>query len=443
MLPSDVAEERLAEMFSRFANTSERMLSCIHRDGNKTLSDGRTSLGMSFLFALLTVIVWLLGGGMGSLIPLTASGMALILYVEQRASGTGIHHAGSEIARSLMTNGYVVDWDPVRVTMPDAAQWAKHYLSLLHHLGWTDGRSPQEGLEDEAVSAAGPTAEEAGISLSEALAAGAQRFKQHSIFNVGLILAQRPGARALGTERQWAKLGRTVSPDAVPIIILWPFGPVAHLFEVEDTLPPYDRDSIGDPFAVSGHFDPGSLARLETNLQTQKSFAITVRRARTGFSQAGSAAAQGSVPVQGALALDTRSHTAEGIAGKVPSWRINISDRLSAPEQFVTLCHELAHIFCGHLGACNWHDNRELSGWADRGSLPRATQEVEAETVAWIVARRAGLKTGSKQYIEGYEPLASWADFDREVVVRAANRIESLAGIKYGSPTIPRTTNRA
>lgn len=431
MQPSDVAEERLAEMFSRFANTSERMLSCIQRDGDKTLSDARTNLGISFLFALVAVVAWLLGGGMGSIIPLGASGLALIVYVELRASGTGIHHAAFEIERSLMADGYVVDGDPINVTMPDAAQWAKHYLSLFPHVGWTDGRSPEEGLEDQAVSASGHTAEEARISLSEALAVGAHRFKQHSIFNVGLILAQRPGARALGTERQWAKLGRTVSSDAVPIIILWPFGPVAHLFEVEDTLPPYDRDTIGDPFAISGHFDPGSLARLETNLQTQKSFAITVRRARTGFSQAGSAAAQGSVPVQGALALDTRSHTTEGIAGKVPSWRINISDRLSASEQFVTLCHELAHIFCGHLGACNWHHDRELSGWPDRGFLPRATQEVEAETVAWIVARRAGLETGSKQYIEGYAPLASWSDFDREIVIRAANRIESLANIKY------------
>jgi hypothetical protein len=37
---------------------------------------------------------------------------------------------------------------------------------------------------------------------------------------------QRPGARVIASEFEWQTVGRCVLPDAVPIIILWPFSPI-------------------------------------------------------------------------------------------------------------------------------------------------------------------------------------------------------------------------
>ena len=49
------------------------------------------------------------------------------------------------------------------------------------------------------------------------------------------------------------------------------------------------------------------------------------------------------------------------------------------------LCHELGHIYLGHLGA-------DKDGWWPyRVNLPQAVTEMEAEAVAYIVCRRAGL----------------------------------------------------
>jgi hypothetical protein len=50
-----------------------------------------------------------------------------------------------------------------------------------------------------------------------------------------------------------------VQPDAVPIIILWPFRPIRFVYELEDTGPPIGRESINDPFAVRGEFRDGML----------------------------------------------------------------------------------------------------------------------------------------------------------------------------------------
>ena len=77
------------------------------------------------------------------------------------------------------------------------------------------------------------------------------RFRRHSIFNARLIQTQRRGARACATAAEWRRTGRYVLPDAQPIIILWPFGPTAHVYDVEDTGPVHDRAAVGDPFAAT------------------------------------------------------------------------------------------------------------------------------------------------------------------------------------------------
>jgi hypothetical protein len=67
---------------------------------------------------------------------------------------------------------------------------------------------------------------------------------------------QRLGARVIASELEWQTVGRCVLPDAVPIIILWPFSPVRFVY----TGPPIDRESINDFFAAQGEFRIGTLS---------------------------------------------------------------------------------------------------------------------------------------------------------------------------------------
>jgi hypothetical protein len=100
------------------------------------------------------------------------------------------------------------------------------------------------------VPAGAPSAGTSGaLGISELPRAVPARF----LFNAMLIRVQRPGALAVASRRRWQDYGRTVAPDAVPIVILQPFGPVQFVYDVGDTHRlPFRK-------ARSGVIVPGSL----------------------------------------------------------------------------------------------------------------------------------------------------------------------------------------
>jgi hypothetical protein len=121
------------------------------------------------------------------------------------------------------------------------------------------------------------------------------KFRRLSVWNAYMARIQRPGAHVIATEREWQSVGRYVLPDAVPIMILWPFSPIRMVYELEDTGPPCRRDGINDPFAVQGLFQPTVLSKLASNLKNQKLFKITIEDRRHGSLRAGTAATQGTL----------------------------------------------------------------------------------------------------------------------------------------------------
>jgi hypothetical protein len=112
----------------------------------------------------------------------------------------------------------------------------------------------------------------------------------------------------------------------------------------------------------------------------------------------------------------------------VPSYRITFNDRLNPTERFITIAHELGHIFLGHLGECaSGKGNDDESGWPNRRWLGKNEQEIEAEAVAYLVASRAGVVPASAQYIKDYASRSDMTKVDLGLVVRSAARIERLA----------------
>src|SRR4051794_31372873 len=109
----------------------------------------------------------------------------------------------------------------------------------------------------------------------------------------------------------------------------------------------------------------------------------------------------------------------------VQVYGVVINDRLDPAQRFVTLAHELGHIFCGHLGACQSITiKKNESGWSDRTHLGSPEREIEAEAVAYLVAARAGLAPASASYLGEYAKSADLSKVDVETIIRAAARIE-------------------
>jgi hypothetical protein len=271
------------------------------------------------------------------------------------------------------------------------------------------------------------------------------KFRRLSAWNAYMAYIQRPGARIIATEYEWKKRQRFIKADAVPIIILWPSSPIRLIYELEDTSPDINRDVIGDPFAVEGRLNPKVVPTLLSNLCKQKAFMIEVEYRRRGFDSAGSAAAQGVLPIDdpshgplngsslGEFAAQNAEVTTKPSARRVPSYRITVNDRLETKHRFVTIAHELGHIFCGHLGGCSSGSNVDEGGWPNRTQLGKHEKEIEAEAVAYLVAARAGIIPASATYLKAHASRADLSLVDQDIIIRSAARVERLANIRHGS----------
>ena len=241
----------------------------------------------------------------------------------------------------------------------------------------------------------------------------ARKFQNLSIYNAMLVRLQRPGAAMVGSRRQWRSLGRNVLPDAIPIVILIPFGPVQFLFELGDTegatLPGQDRN----PLFARGEFREDLFKNTK---KAAENFAVeVVETDQYGEYLAGTAAGLGVCP--------------ERVSGvNQRAFRVKLNTKHDLPTRYATLAHELGHIYCGHLGA-------DAKGrWPNRHSLllNQKAQELEAEAVAWLVCQRNGIETRSKEYLkqliseEGVKAVSLYA------VYEAANRVESRTMPKSG-----------
>ena len=206
------------------------------------------------------------------------------------------------------------------------------------------------------------------------------RFHQYSFGNCMLMAMQRPDATLVAGFNRWKKLGRWVKKGEQGIAILAPLVyraearqdcdqaleekltrltslcgfKVVHVFDVQQT----DGNPLAEFARISG--DPGEqLARLEAIVRTKK---IELTYA----------------PIPG------------GALGMSEGGKITVVPSLSPAEKFSVLTHELGH---------------ELLHRTDRrNETSKKVRETEAEAVAYVVCRAAGLdcSTRCSDYIQLY-----------------------------------------
>lgn len=260
------------------------------------------------------------------------------------------------------------------------------------------------------------------------------KLKRLGPYNMMMVYTQRPGASAVASRDEWDKVGHKVRPDAIPILILKPKGPITQVFELADTLPERERDPRVDPFGAKGDFEEARFARFIEKLAKpdKRELKVEVAMKDFGSNLAGRIFRFGIGPQTTHVAdVDAADANSELRTISRTVYAISLNQRLRPLEQFVTLLHELGHLFCGHLGAFS-ADNADADeyGWPDRSTLPHAAREIEAELVAWHICDRENLVVGAPLYLKGFmeKHIEDVAQVDLDRVVRAIARVRAYLG---------------
>ena len=93
----------------------------------------------------------------------------------------------------------------------------------------------------------------------------------------------------------------------------------------------------------------------------------------------------------------------------------------SPKEKYATLAHELAHLYCGHLGT------PDPDWWPRRRGLSETVCEFEAEAVAFLVCSRLGIENPSHEYLSAYvRGHSRTPDIRLSCVLKSAGLIEQM-----------------
>ena len=231
------------------------------------------------------------------------------------------------------------------------------------------------------------------------------RMRNFAPFNALLLQIQKPGLQFAASKHDWRELFQAeVKEDARPLLILWPFGPVALVYDVVDLVSgniPIDAQA----FVAKGSITEGCIQAFIKRM-TAKNISVEITDAGDGKA--------GSIQMTEAPTdKDTRGF-----------YKMKINGNHTPSVRFVTIAHELAHLFLGHQG------EDQKWGIKDRCHCNDAKRELEAETVAFLVAKRNGVESRSETYLANYvkdNPALSNIDFYQ--ITRAAGQIETLLGI--------------
>lgn len=238
-------------------------------------------------------------------------------------------------------------------------------------------------------------------------------FYHYSRFNAMLVYIQNRAVTFFGGISFWKKkFNRNVKPDARPYIILAPMGPVMLVYDIFDTEgkespEEFLKRGLGrKPFDVKGELNPQIFKQ---SIQTAEQWGIKIMYIPLSYFNAG--------------------YITTIFKGRL---EICLKEGMSNEENFAVLIHELAHLFLGHTGH---RELRQLPGEKKiillRKKLSRAVEELEAETVSYLICFKLGLETRSAEYFAGYiKSENDLLQFSYETVIKTADRIEKMFVVK-------------
>lgn len=227
------------------------------------------------------------------------------------------------------------------------------------------------------------------------------RFRGFAPFNAMLLHIQKPGLTHAASARDWYhRFGRRVKQGSRPLLILWPFGPIALVYDILDT--------------EGRRLPEGAFAFAASGAVTKQQMDGMLERVR-----------------EKGIVLEERDY-GDGAAGLIRRegknrFVLELNRNHEPATRFGTLVHELAHLYLGHLGAA------EKPKVPDRGDLTEGQCELEAESISYLICKRQGMTTASHAYLMNYVAAHTTVEsLDLHTVLRVAGQIEALLGLGRG-----------
>ncbi|MBP7674980.1 MAG: ImmA/IrrE family metallo-endopeptidase [Thermoanaerobaculia bacterium] len=225
------------------------------------------------------------------------------------------------------------------------------------------------------------------------------KFKKFSAYNNLLVWLQSPDCEFYATQKDWLdRFGRRPKSDARPRIILAPMHPVLLVYDLEQTDGRPIPSHLTDFARLEGAWN-GNWWRLCTENAVKDEIQVVMQ------------------PLSSQLAGYARRSPVD-----TPKMFVVINAGHSEPSRFGTLCHELAHIYLGHLGS------DEDFWWPSRSGISGHAMEIEAEAATHVVTSRLGLTGTSAQYVSTHlERGQVPAGVSLDLIAKVAGRIETMA----------------
>lgn len=231
------------------------------------------------------------------------------------------------------------------------------------------------------------------------------RLRNFAPFNAMLLQIQKPGlSYAAFASDWWDRFQRKPKPNARPLLILWPFGPVALVYDVMDT----EGKQLPEDVAVFYARGPVDENCITSFIPKMKAKNIELCWMDAGDRKAGG--------IQVTRRADKDN--------KFNYYRMVVNRNHEPATKFVTVTNELAHLFLGHLGP------DKVLHVPDRHHAPAKQAELEAESVAYLVCARNRVESKSKTYLKNYvEQNTTIDNLDIYNIMRAAGQIETMLGL--------------
>lgn len=233
------------------------------------------------------------------------------------------------------------------------------------------------------------------------------KLRNFAPFNAMLLHIQKPGLMYAASAHDWlTRFNRTINEGARPLLILWPFGPVAFVYDLQDTegKDPLPAD-IAQTFCATGSITADEIQKFIHPLSRR---GIDLKFIEYGDGSAGH------------IKVIRRSDNAK----EKPEYHIRINSIHDPNVQFATLIHELGHLYLGHFG------RDKFLNIPIRPSMNHQQSELEAESFSYIICSRNNVQSKSESYLKDYvQKNTTIENFDIYVMLKAAGQVETALGL--------------